>query len=206
MLSLIAQIHWRPGIGDPSIVGWLTVSVYFLSCLFSVACAIRLGDKNSIEEASPESKLWWLIALALLLLGINKQLDLQTLLTEIGKALAKKQGWYEQRRGVQEVFIAIIVCGGIFSLLVVWRACRLVWKDNWLTIVGLAVLVGFIFIRATSFHGVDRMLGVELSGFKMNWILELAGIICVGFSAVLRLKRTEKKEVSIGTERRLTFL
>jgi hypothetical protein len=41
-------------------------------------------------------------------LGINKQLDLQTALTELGRVLALSQGWYEQRQVVQFWFIAAL--------------------------------------------------------------------------------------------------
>jgi hypothetical protein len=38
-------------------------------------------------------------------LGINKQLDLQTALTEFGRVLADNQGWYDKRQVVQVWFI-----------------------------------------------------------------------------------------------------
>ena len=35
------------------------------------------------------------LTILLLLLGINKQLDLQTLLKDVGRRMAKANGWYE---------------------------------------------------------------------------------------------------------------
>jgi hypothetical protein len=205
-LSLISQINWRPGIGDPTIVGWLTAIAYFVTFLFSVVCARRLAGINLLEKVAVQQKLWWFISVALLLLGINKQLDIQTLITEVGKVLAKRQGWYEQRRTVQMWFIAGVVFSGAFSLILVWRTLQNVWKENGLTLFGMVFLVSFIVIRATSFHGVDRILGLEFSGFKMNWILELGGIICIWFSTILLLKKTARKSVCIETEQRINFL
>lgn len=57
-----------------------------------------------------EQKLWLLIALMFIFLGINKQLDLQSALTEAGRILAIKQGWYAARR------IVVVYrrrCGGL---------------------------------------------------------------------------------------------
>ena len=46
-------------------------------------------------------------------LGVNKQLDLQTLFTQLARDLAMAQGWYEERRRYQVAFIiAIGLLGG----------------------------------------------------------------------------------------------
>ena len=58
--------------------------------------------------------LWNALAVGLLLLGINKQLDLQTALTELGKILAARQGWYEHRQRVQiDFIIGVVLVGGL---------------------------------------------------------------------------------------------
>jgi hypothetical protein len=56
---------------------------------------------------SQRLRAWRSIALAFLVLGLNKQLDLQTALTEAGRVLANVQGWYDQRQIVQVAFIAV---------------------------------------------------------------------------------------------------
>jgi hypothetical protein len=200
------QINWTPGIGDPSLLGWLTVVAYFVVSITCVACARKIGKENSLENAAGHRCLWWFCATVLLLLGINKQLDLQTLITEVGKVAAKHQGWYEQRKSVQAVFIAGVACGGLLSLIFLWRTFRTIWNDNWLTLFGLIVLVCFILIRATSFHGIDSMLGLELSGLSLNWILEFGAITCIWVSAVLTLKKTAREKVPIETGKRANFI
>jgi hypothetical protein len=49
----------------------------------------------------------------LFLLGVNKQLDLQTLLGDVGRSVSTAQGWYDKRRAVQAVFVLVfaIICG-----------------------------------------------------------------------------------------------
>ena len=57
---------------------------------------------------------------------------------------------------------------------------------------GLAFLSAFIVIRATSFHHVDQLLHIHLLGFKINWILELGGIIYVAFGSIKYLENLRK--------------
>ena len=100
------DFNWSPGIGDPTIGGWVTVALYLLasfSCWTS-ARKIRLKDARCLQER----RAWRCISALFLALGINKQLDLQTALTETGRVLAHYQGWYAQRQLVQLAFIALV--------------------------------------------------------------------------------------------------
>jgi hypothetical protein len=45
------------------------------------------------------------MALVLLLLRINKQLDLQTAMTELFRGPARRDGWYAMRRELQVAFL-----------------------------------------------------------------------------------------------------
>ena len=92
------QFTWRPGIGDPTIGGWVTVVLYF-SAVWSVW-------KTAHSAISSERQLWRAISILFIGLGINKQLDLQTAFTELGRMVAFDQGWYGERRTVQLWFIA----------------------------------------------------------------------------------------------------
>ncbi len=44
-------------------------------------------------------------------------------------------------------------------------------------------ILGFVLIRASSFHNVDVLLSARLGGVKWNWIFELGGIAVVGLAA-----------------------
>ena len=59
-------------------------------------------EAEDLDDAR-EMRAWRSIAIAFLALGVNKQLDLQTALTEVGRVLANSQGWYAQRQSVQVV-------------------------------------------------------------------------------------------------------
>ena len=52
--------------------------------------------------------------------------------------------------------------------------------------------MSFVFIRASSFHKFDALINYEFNGIRMNWVLELSGILLICIQSVLNL-RIEKK-------------
>ena len=78
------HFSWRPGIGDPTIGGWITVVLYFAAM---ASCWVTARNRE-IEDR----RIWTTISILFLGLGINKQLDLQSALTEAGRVLAFEQG------------------------------------------------------------------------------------------------------------------
>lgn len=161
--------------GAPS--AWLIVAAYAAVLVLALVAARR--------AATPRERLFWIIAAtALLALGINKQLDLQTQLTAIVRGMAREQGWYGDRRAVQKQFIiglglaGLAVCAGL-----VWLT-RGAHGGVRLALVGLAIIICFILVRAASFHHFDWVLRREVAGLRTHVILELAGITIVGLGAI----------------------
>ena len=120
----------------------------------------------------------------MVLLGINKQLDLQSFFTLVGRRVLASGGLYQDRRHLQALFIGgvaascLVLLGG--SL---WLARRSL-RHRWLALIGMASVMGFVVIRAASFHHVDALLASRLGGLKWNWILELGGIFIVAVGAL----------------------
>jgi len=166
---------WQPGIGDPTIYGWLTVAAYALGALLSWRAAQ--------QGAARERRFWLVLAAIMAFLCINKQLDLQTLLTDIARHFAKRDGWYDQRARVQLAFIfALGAATALITLsLLVWMR-RSRWPV-WGASVGLALLLFFVFVRATSFDKMDWLIGQHLAGVKANHAMELGGIGLVALFA-----------------------
>jgi hypothetical protein len=180
--------QWRPGIGDPSVMGWITVAMYALGC---GTCIVAAKNSRATKPEQPKAVFWGVLAAILLILGINKQLDLQTWLTLTAKRVALAQGWYEGRRVLQLVFIALIGIMGLVGFYLMWRLVKTHWTDLWLPLAGFFLLLSFVLIRAASFHHVDAMLKWEVGGFKMNWVLELGAISLIIIGAVGRLRRSK---------------
>ena len=180
------EIAWRPDIGDPTVTGWLAVFLY--AAVSSLAVTLAAACRPPILTR-PETRFWMLIALSFAALSVNKQLDLQSLFTEVGRIVAHEQGWYDTRHEVQASFIKGVGASAGFLFLVImvlsWRAP---WPNR-VAQLGTVLVIAFVAIRASSFHGMDRLIGHEiLPDVRMNAVLELGGISLVLIGAGWRLR------------------
>lgn len=194
LLGATVDGRWHPRIGDPTVVGWATVAAYLLgawTCWRTYGLEVEESRPLDSNQATRRPWFWAILALLLVVLGINKQMDFQSLLTQVGRDLAQNQGWYSQRRLYQTRFIKAIALGGAASLILLCWFCRHDWRRRFLALVGMIGLVGFILIRASSFHHVDQLLGMRLSILKVNWIIEIGSIGCVTLAAVLASRDVE---------------
>jgi hypothetical protein len=184
MDTLLATIRWRPGIGDPSFMGWFTVAAYACAAVLALFANQSETSGEDVPQRRVRKRLWLAVAFLMTCLCFNKQLDLQSLFTDIGRVIANEQGWYEQRRGVQKGFILLVLVGAaVFGGWFMWRF-QLFWRSHKLLLAGLLFLLSFIVVRAISFHHVDEFLGHEVAGVRMNWALELTGIALISLAAV----------------------
>jgi hypothetical protein len=184
LLAAVEDGRWRPGIGDPTVMGWVTVAAYLLAALGCWLAAWReaMPDGTRRPRSRP-SRFWLALAGLMLALGINKQLDLQSLATQIGRDLIQMWGLYSERRELQAGFILVVALVCIGALAAFLWAARHTLKSRWPAIAGMLFIMGFVVIRAASFHNVDAFLAARLGGVKWNWILELGGITIVAFAA-----------------------
>ena len=86
----------------------------------------------------------------------------------VGKQLAKTEGWYAQRRTFQMWFVAGIAISGLLLLMRLGWTFRRVWRQYGLALFGIVFLVTFVIVRAASFHRVERFLGWQPAGFRLN--------------------------------------
>lgn len=165
--------RWHLGIGDPTMWGWLTVAVYLLAV---ARCYVKAKRDRA---AGAPYQFWLYLGVFLLLLSINKQLDLQTWVSQTLRDLSLAHGWYEQRRMLQLAFV--ISVGSVMLVLLItlriylwnlWRSYKLVWS-------GLILLCAFILIRAASFHHVDILIRQTLLGLELNVLLENLALVLI---------------------------
>ena len=180
----IENNHWVPSIGDPTITGWVTVAVYFI---VAVICFKATQTSKHNSEKSIKN-LWLFLTLFLIALGINKQLDLQTLFTQISRSLAIEQGWYKDRRMIQISFILLIGLTGIVSIAFLLKTYRNSTSAIKIVLTGCVILFVFILIRASSFHHMDAFINLKLAEIKMNGLFEIAGLTIIGFGALKYLQ------------------
>ena len=186
MLHLAADITWRPGIGDPNPIAWVITVAYFVVCGFCVWAGLKERENRDRASEKLIPQFWFVLAGLLFFLGWNKQLDLQTLVTQIGRDVARKEGVYEDRRPIQAVFVVVFALLGGGAVAAGMYYMRDVWKRYRVAYTGIIYLGVFVVIRAASFHHIDNILyHLPVAGYWVNTILELGGNGIIGYAAYM---------------------
>lgn len=181
-----AFTQWSPGLGDNSAMGWVTVLVYLVAAILATRAATVLrGPEAPLRR---ERVFWSITAAVLFFLAVNKQLDLQTLFTTIGRCNARLMGWYDMRHTIQRDFILAVAIVGVLTVGLLALLLRGILGRVWPALLGIGFVCGFVLIRAASFHDVDGLIGSWAMGIKVNWLLELPGPTLVAITAALRRK------------------
>ncbi len=170
LLGLTAQPFFSAR--DTGNLPWVIVGAYALAAILAVFSA-------RAARTSGERRFWWMAALMLLFLCLNKQLDLHTYLTDFFRQMARRQGWYQQRRPIQAAFIVIIA---IITLVVGAYLVKFTISASVgvrFTTIGLILLATYIALRAASFHHLDSALGRMVNGVKVHNYVELSCILVV---------------------------
>lgn len=176
--------QWSPGLGDNSPMGWVTVLVYLAAGILSARAALALRGPEA--KTRRERMFWRILAGLLFFLAVNKQLDLQSLFTMIGRCNARLMGWYEMRHTVQRDFILAVGVAGVVVVALLALLLRGILGRVWPALLGIGFVCGFVLIRAASFHDVDGLIGSWAMGIRVNWLLELPGPILVAVVALHR--------------------
>jgi hypothetical protein len=171
--------------GDQGFTPWLITFAYF-----AVAGLCFWAGRKEKERSLGRGRRWhapvfWFTLCGLLVaLGFNKQLDLQSDVTELGRSMAKSEGWYEYRRFFQAIFVLVFAAGAVAAVVGAIWFMRDLWRRYRMAFVGIIYLCAFVIIRAASFHHIDTMLyhlpGV---GYLVNTFLELGGNVIIGYAA-----------------------
>ena len=184
---MMRALDWTPGIGQLPLSAWGAAVPYLLAAYFCwrVARKLRLFGADGRSEA----QVWIAIAILFLVLGICRELDIQSVVTNYWRAIARQQGWYRDRQTIQPAIITVIgaasLACAIILLVRLWRVPRI----TQLAAVGTLLLLTYIAIRAVSFHPVDVLANKTVLGVRWSWIFEFAGILVVILAALRRRGR-----------------
>lgn len=168
--------HWAPGVGDPTPMAWVVVGIYVL------AIVVALRNAIAARRTGQPMDFWGLLAVLLFLLGVNKQLDLQTWFIETGRDLALSQGWYERRRIFQWAFVAVLLVAMVLSVLRVRERWADLWHQYRLVGAGVCLLLVFVFLRAATFQHVDELVGFQIGGGRPTKALEPLALLLVAWA------------------------
>ncbi len=151
----LAQLKpWTPGFNDATPLGFAVCAAYLLVAWL----AMRAWQRERGVHARL-GRAWFALMLLLLLLGINKQADMQTWATQIARTIAKDNGWYRERKTPQ--LIALLIASVLALCTMAWIAwtLRRELRRIWPTLLGLTLIGVYIAARVTSAHVVDAFLG-----------------------------------------------
>jgi hypothetical protein len=174
-LAALVDGRWQPRIGDPSVLGWLTVAAYGLA---AVACALA-GRRDRAAGGG-----WRFLSLVLALLAVNKAFDLQSWFTDVGRRMARG-GWTNLHGPGQALLAVVVVVLGAAAA--AWMGRRLARRGagTAFRVAALAVVcqVAFVAVRAVSLHAVDQVLHWGVGPLRVNHVVELAGLLVVTAAA-----------------------
>jgi hypothetical protein len=173
-------VGWSIGFNDDTPIGWTITAAYAATCVAS-ALAIR---------RDPRPRFWVATTLAILLLGVNKQLDLQTPFLHAGHVMLSAAGLWERRRIFRALLELIVLAVGVGFVVATRRLLRGAWRDYLAPLAGLAGLAAFVAMRAAAFnHMGDRHGGRILYSSTIAAVLELGSVLLVLAGAVRVLSR-----------------
>jgi hypothetical protein len=168
---------------DQGALAWIVVAAYLVAAF--------LAFRAASATAAREGGFWVATGIAMVLLGINKQLDVQSDLTDFARAAAHSEGWYSWRRDVQGLFLLLMGLGTAAIAMLLWRWLRHSSLSAKVAATGLVILLGFIFLRAASFHHIDYWVTIPIAGMRSGWWLELLGIAVISWAAATYRSRRE---------------
>ncbi|MFM1869166.1 MAG: hypothetical protein RL591_2574 [Planctomycetota bacterium] len=188
MNAMLAANGWEFGVGDPTVLGWTITVAYAVAAwmtLRAAACANAWRGRRITGVTAPIGeglvRFWLFACVVVVILGLNKQLDLQRLLTETARAIAKDGGWYRDRKPLQYGVMAVCFLAAMgVSCWMAWTL-RGYWRRIWLVVVGVLILAAYVVMRGTSHHDVDALMRAGPVPLKDS--MELVGIACIMWSA-----------------------
>lgn len=179
-------------VGRADMADWVTAAAYLVAALLTV----RAARQAALRSEASERRFWRISTVLLVLLGINELLDLQTLLTAVGRADAEANGWYGHHRRVQYIFVmALAGAAAIAGLALLWLTKRSHAAVR-LALVGLVFIGLFVLLRAASFHHLDDLLGRGWAPFNWGSLQEMAGILVVAGAALFYVRKRGGKSES----------
>lgn len=184
--------YWINKRGDPTVIGWFITLFYF----FVFATSLYLLKKTTPNILDNKYIWFWYgVTILIILLGINKQLDIQMLFADFARLYAKVSGIFENRKPFQHKILSFLTTIGIsiFSVTIykLWNAP----KRMWLALIGFCILFSFPIIRLISLHSIEALLSISVLNIQVVDVIEILGIILVLIAIILNYSSCKKSLV-----------
>jgi hypothetical protein len=177
-------------------LGWTMFALYLIAALFSFRAAAGSVRGQppvvSSQWSSQTGRFWIWLGVILAALGLNKPLNLQTRLIELGRRITGREHLTAHSTGLHILFFLgfILLVILFFAAIVPRFSCHLGRFARQLPLAagGCVLICLYIFIRAASIDRVDQMLGFHLDHVPFLWLLEAGGLMLVIVQALRAAK------------------
>ncbi len=178
---------WNPAFGDLDRAGIILTGGYIAAVLAVTAVALHAPFPPATRQR--ERVFWTLAALGLLILAVNKQLDLQVYATDALRCIAQADGWFDRRRMVQAVITVLAVAAALVLAFVLLRLLSGTYRRSAVLLCGLAFLTFLILLRIIA---ANHMQETFRTGWLTFWLyrrMEAAALaVIILWSAFLWLR------------------
>ncbi|MEM6489467.1 MAG: hypothetical protein AAF677_14570 [Pseudomonadota bacterium] len=151
----------------------------------TVATVATEAERGSARRAA---LFWWAAAAVLAVLALNKQLDVQLLVAEYGRCLARDLGLDGYRWEAKAAFAALLGLAGLAAMAAAWwLSAGLATRVRWVALAGTAVLAGFVALRVATATKLATRVGLDLAALPGTTLVEMAGPGLMALAALLAL-------------------
>jgi hypothetical protein len=192
---MLAKSEWASHFGDNDLLGWVITLSYLAVAVLCARAALatrRAARRYANPEPAgpnppplpgrPRPTPWWVLSVGALLMGLNKQLDVQILVRELGIALIAALGYDEHRRWFGRAFLLALGVVVVWAMVVAARHMRHASRGYRTAMLGLAFLACFAVVRAGKY--VPFLSDVNLNyQDALHLVFELGGLVLIGASA-----------------------
>ena len=153
---------------EPAGLRLALTAAYVASALLALLAATRASRR--------ERSFWLVTAVILAVLAAAKQLHLQEVATDTGRAIARAAGFYAWHRPILAVFVVAVAAVALGMLGWLSGSVRRGSSSVTLAVAGIVFLAALLVIRAASLHGFDLWLSAQAAGLPRSWWCELIGL------------------------------
>ncbi|MDG3002215.1 hypothetical protein [Paludisphaera mucosa] len=182
---------------DRAVPPWITTAAYFwlaMLCAWAWRESLRGRPRRRLG-----SLLWLGLAILFATLGCARPFGLQAVLTNLVRRRAVEHEWYGVRRKYQFEFImAVAATTSLAAVVLGWVAARGRSLRDLSALAPVVLLLGFIAIRASSFHYVDAVLYRTVAGVSLNTLAELTILGLVALSLAQRASANRSRREPIA--------
>lgn len=182
------------GAGHLTALGWTSFALYMAAGLISLRSA---GVARS-HRLDALGQIWTWLAAVLVVLGLNKPINLQTSLIRLGRHFMNGENLDAYRMKLHALFFLgflLTVVALIGLALFLGRAqLQRFGRELPLAAGGCALVGVYVLIRSVSITQVDQMLGMNFKHLPFLWLLEASGLMLIIIQGLYNARQNRDSE------------